>query len=113
MKFAVLLHQDEQVWADMSPEGRAQYHRDHEAFQAAVAERGAKILGGEVLDSVAAATTVRRRGSEVVVTEGPFAETVEQLGGFYLVDAPDLDVLVDLVRLLPPHTIELRPVVEL
>lgn len=112
MRFAVLLHQDEQVWANLPPEGRDEYYRDHDAFQAAVTEHGAKIAGGEALGSVAAATTVRRLGSEVLVTEGPFTETVEQLVGFYLVEAPDLDVVVELVRLLPPYTVEIRPVVE-
>ena len=47
------------------------------------------------------------------MTDGPFAETAEQLGGFYLVDAPDLDVVSELVRLLPEYTIEIRPTIEL
>ena len=113
VRFAVFLYQDEQVWADLPPDGREQYYRDHDAFATAVPERGAKLVEGDELDSVAAATTVRRRGSDVLVTEGPFTETVEHVVGLYLVDAPDLDVVVELVRLLPPYTIEIRPVVEM
>ena len=59
------------------------------------------------------ATTVRRDGASITVTEGPFAETAEQLGGFYLLEAPDLDVVTGLVALLPPYTIEVRPVVQM
>jgi hypothetical protein len=79
---------------------------------AAVEERGA-VLGGEALGGPDGARTLHPGAADRPVTEGPFAETVEQLGGFYLVELPDLDTAVDLCRLLPPeYTIELRPVVD-
>lgn len=113
MKFVVLIYQDEQVWATATPEEQERYYAEHEAFSAAVPERGCTILAGEALVGVRSATTVRRRGESVSVTEGPFAETTEQLGGFYLVEAPDLDVLTDLLRLLPEYTLEVRPVADM
>ena len=112
MRFLLLLHEDEQVWARADAAQRAEYARRHDAFAAAVAERGA-LVAGEALSTVDAATTLRRDGDALAVTEGPFAETVEQLGGFYLVELPDLDAVVDLAAVLPPYTVEVRPVVDL
>lgn len=111
MRFVLLLHEDERVWAGADAAERAGYALRHDAFAAAVRERGA-VVAGEALSTVAAATTVRRTGDGVAVTEGPFAETVEQLGGFYVVDLPDLDAVVDAVALLPPYTVEIRPAVD-
>lgn len=113
MRFVVLMHQDESIWRDTSPEEQQQYFTEHDAFSAAVPEAGCTLVGGEALAGVAAATTVRRRGDQLAVTEGPFAETAEQLGGFYVIDAPDLDTVTDLVRLLPEYTIEIRPVMDM
>lgn len=111
MRFMVLLYEDEQVWARMRDAHRDEYLRRHDDFAAAVRARGT-IVAAEALASVAAATTLRRADQRVTVTEGPFAETVEHLGGFYLVDLPDLDAVVDAVALLPPYTVEVRPVVD-
>ncbi|MCL3861777.1 YciI family protein [Actinotalea sp. K2] len=113
MRFVVLLYQEESVWAEASPQEQERLYAEHDAFAAAVTDRGCSLLAGEALTTVSTATTVRRRGDRLSVTEGPFAETTEQLGGFYLVDAPDLDVLTDLVRLLPEYTVEIRPVAEM
>lgn len=114
MKVLVLIYQDEQVWRDASPDEQAQYYREHEAFDRAVRDtEGCEILSSEALVGVASATTVRRRGDELVLTDGPFAETVEQLGGFYLLEVPDLDTAVDLVRHLPEYTLEIRPVADM
>ncbi|MBB2923314.1 YciI family protein [Cellulomonas cellasea] len=112
MRFLVLLYEDERAWAGLDADGRAEVFRQHDAFSAAVAAHGCTIAGGEGLASVDAATTIRRHGDDVTVTDGPFAETAEQLGGFYLIDAPDLDVVSELVRLLPEYTIEIRPTIE-
>lgn len=113
MKFMVLLHQDERIWAEADADERAQYFREHEDFSAAVeAAPGVEVLSSEALTSVASATTLRRRGDQVTVSEGPFAETVEQLGGFYLIEAPDLDVLTGLLTRLPEYTLEIRPVAD-
>ena len=111
MKVAVFLYQDESVWANATEAEVAQYMADHDAFSEAASHRG-KIVAGEALASVSTATTVRRRGDQVSLTDGPFAETTEQLGGFYVLEVHDLDVAVDLVKLLPEYTVELRPITE-
>jgi|1186.fasta_scaffold359145_2 hypothetical protein len=114
MKYAVLIYADEQMWALATPEQRAGYHAAHTAFDAAVRARAA-MLGGEALRDVGSATTLRHdAGDSPVMTDGPFAETTEQLGGFYLVDAPDLDTMISLCGLLPhEYTLEVRPVADM
>jgi len=113
MRFLVLLYQDEQVWAAADEALIAQYYREHEAYSARAAEYGVTIEGGEALRSVHSATTLRRAGEDATVTDGPFAETAEQLGGYYLVDAPSLDAVLAHVRLLPEYTIEVREIAQL
>jgi hypothetical protein len=82
------------------------------AFTEAVKERGT-VLAGEALDRAESARTVRP-GAGRSVTEGPFAETVEQLGGFWLVDLPDLETAVAAATLLPAtYSVEVRPVVDM
>ncbi len=110
MRFTVLLYQDETQWERLTRAEREAEMREHDAFARAVPERGGTVVAGEALAPTTDATTVRGRGSSV--TAVPFAETVEQLGGFYVVDAPDLDTVLDLVRLLPSYTVEVRPVVD-
>lgn len=113
MRFVVLIAQDEEVWRQADEEEQARYYHAHEAFEAAVRDAGGKVECSEALRSVAAATTYRRRGTEEVITEGPFAELAEQLGGFYVVDLPDVDAVVAAVRHLPEYTLEIRPVAEM
>ncbi len=74
------------------------------------------LLGGEALEPVETATTVRVRDGKVAVTDGPFAETKEQLAGFYFIDARDLDEAIQIAAKIPPArvgSIEVRPVREL
>jgi hypothetical protein len=111
VKVLFLLYEDEQVWASASADDRAQYMAQHDAFAAFLRERGT-LEAAEALSTVAAATTVRRHGADVVVTEGPYAELTEQLGGFYLADVPSIDTAIEAVALLPQYTVELRPVVD-
>lgn len=85
------------------------------AFGERIDESGHR-LGGEALQPVDTATTVRVRDGKVSVTDGPFAETKEQLAGFYLIDAADLDEALEVASEIPPArvgTIEVRPVREL
>jgi hypothetical protein len=114
MQYAVLIYSDERMWTDATADERASYHAAHTAFDEAVRSR-AKMLGGEALVGVAAATTLRHGpDGGRLVTDGPFAETTEQLGGFYLVEAPDLDTVVDLCELLPKaYALEIRPVADM
>jgi hypothetical protein len=114
MKYAVLIYQDERMWAEASAEERARYHQAHTAFDEAVRSR-AKMLGGEALTGVADATTLRHDSAgRKVLTDGPFAESTEQLGGFYLVEATDLDAILELCELLPhQYALEVRPVADM
>lgn len=111
MRYLALLAYEPTVWSEASEETREAYHQAHLDFHKAVAERG-KLLAGEALAGIDAATTMRHLDGRLALTDGPFAETVEQIGGFYLVEARDLDVMTDLCALLPSaYAIEIRPVV--
>jgi hypothetical protein len=98
-------------WEAADDAHRERVYADFRAFSEAVAARGA-IVAGDALDRPATARSVRP-GTERPVTEGPYAETVEQLGGFYLIDVADLDSAVELAALLPrEYTVEVRPTLE-
>jgi hypothetical protein len=84
--------------------------RLHEEFMEAVRAAGASVVGGEALQPSSTASTVR---GDALVTDGPFADTKEALGGFYVIDAPDLDVALRLAKLCPAGNVEVRPVLEL
>jgi len=113
MKYAVLMYADETVWAQADDAGREAIMQAHHAFDEAVRARG-RIEAGEALDEAASATTLRHCGHEPVLTDGPYTETVEQLGGFFVIDAPDLDTMVELCRVLPHYyVVEIRPVLDL
>ena len=114
MKILVLLAEDDaSAWERATEEERAAVYEQHYAFDRAVRERGT-ILAGEALAGIETGRTLRTRDGERVVTEGPYAETVEQLGGFYLIDVPDLDTALDLCRLLPEgYTVEVRAAVDM
>ena len=108
MKYACLVYMEGQNL-------RAVPDRECAAFGASL--RAAKgLVVAEALQSVATARTVRVRDGRVVVTDGPFAETKEQLAGFYLIDAPDLDAALEIAARIPPSragSVEVRPVREL
>lgn len=110
MKYALLIYGDEKLWAEASDEERERMYAEHGKFGQLLAERDA-MRGGEELGLTSTATTVRKTNGDVVLTDGPFAETTEQLGGFYLVEAADLDEAVELAKALPGETVEVRPVV--
>src|SRR3954452_16558143 len=92
MKYAVLVYLAERMWLDADQGERDTYHQAHVAFAAAVAAReDVTQVAGEALATVATATTLRRDAhDQPQVVDGPFAETTEVLGGFYLLEAPDL-----------------------
>lgn len=114
MKYLLLIYYDE---TDLAPEGtdaQAEEFEAYRAFNAHLADLGSGIAA-EALQSVATATTVRIRNDEVLLTDGPFTETKEQLGGFYLVQAADLDEAIRLATLIPSArygSIEVRPIWE-
>ena len=84
-----------------------------EQFDAACRERdGVKIEAGEALSGPSSTTTLRTRGGKLSVTEGPYAEVIEGLGGFYLVESPDLDTLLELLAILPAYDMQIQPAVD-
>jgi hypothetical protein len=114
MKYALLIYGDEAEYpAPESAEGAAEMEAYY-AFTEAINSEG-NNQGGEALRSVAAATTVRVRDGEVLATDGPFAETKEQLGGFYIVECDDLDQALAAAARIPGAkrgSVEVRPVIE-
>ena len=114
MKFLVLMAEEDtwERWNALSDAEQQDVFDSFTAFTEAVKERGT-VLAGEALDRAESARTVRP-GPGRPVTEGPFAETVEQLGGFWLVDLPDLESAVGAAKLLPEaYSVEVRPIVDI
>ncbi|MEM7326451.1 MAG: YciI family protein [Actinomycetota bacterium] len=115
MKYFVLLAGYGEVpdWEELSPEEQEATMAKHGEFDEVCAARdGVEILSAEALGDGSMATTLRTKGGEMTTTDGPFAEAAEQIGGYYLIDAPDLDTVIDLCRTLPPYDIEIRPVLD-
>jgi hypothetical protein len=113
VKALVLMAAPESDWDAATPEQRQATMDAHTAFHKAVAER-ARMLSGEALRRSHEARTLRHVDGEPVVTEGPYAETAEQLGGFYLLEADSLDLVLELCRVLPSsYAVEVRPVIDL
>lgn len=113
MRYMVLIASDPSAWERATPEERQGYFDAHDAFERALAARGAKVSGA-ALATADTATTLRHDDGRLTVTDGPFAELVEQLTGFYLVDLPDLDAAVAVCAELPPsYTVEIRPTVDI
>ena len=108
-QYLILIYEDEAQYATASPEVMGEVMQAHNDFTAQVEQRGVKLLGGNALQSTGTATSVRG-GSEV--TDGPFVETKEALGGYYLIDAPDLDAALAVGKLCPARFggVEVRPV---
>jgi hypothetical protein len=110
VKYALLIYGNEKFWDGRTEQEQRENHERHARFMALMRSRGA-LLGGEQLTASATATTVRRDGDQVGVTDGPYAETAEQIGGFYVIDAADLDEALTLARQLGEPIVEVRPVV--
>jgi hypothetical protein len=111
MQFALLIYGPEQKWADASAEERKEVYERYGAFQKLLMERDA-IRGGAQLGLTRTASTVRKRETDVLVTDGPFAETVEQLAGFIIVEAPDQAAALEYAKAMPARTVEVRALVE-
>ena len=112
MKYLLSIYDDESSWGSSTPEEIKEMMDAYGAFGREVEERGA-YLAGEGLQPTSTATTVRVRNGERLITDGPFAETKEQLGGFYLLDCKDLDEAIELAAKIPgakSGSIEVRPV---
>ena len=110
-RFLVLIYDDERKWAAGGPDTEAAMAA-HQRFGETRADR---ILGSNALQPTSTATTVwSEDGEQVRVTDGPFVETKEALGGYYLLEADDLDAAVELAKEIPAPfgCLEVRPVME-
>jgi len=115
MRYALLICTDEKAMEAVSPEEAQASMNDYLAFGEEMGKRGV-LQGGERLRPTTDATTVRVRDGEVLTADGPFAETKEQVGGFYLVDCKDLDEAIEVASRIPGArigTIEVRPIWEM
>lgn len=114
MKYLLTLWGDEARFADRTPEQLQENMKHWDAYTVEVQDAGA-FLGGEGLQPTATATTVAiKESGDHIVTDGPFAETKEQLGGFYLLDCKDLDEAIAWARKIPMPggKVEVRPVMD-
>jgi hypothetical protein len=112
MKVMALIYGDSSVWETYSPEEREAVYARYRAF-ADEARASGVMLGGEELASPCDATTVRVRGDETLVTDGPYAEVKEGLGGYFLFEVDTLDEAVDYAAKIPgaEHgAVEVRPI---
>ena len=112
MQYLLMIYEDEAVQARMTDADRGALIQGYTAFTAMLQEAGA-LIAGDALQGVETATTVRIRNGQVLHTDGPFAETKEQLGGYYLVEAPDLDTALGYAAQIPTSktgSIEVRPI---
>lgn len=113
MKYALLIYSSEEAGPRPDTPESKQLMEDYYAYTAAITQEGINV-GGEALTPSATATTVRVRDGEVLTTDGPFAETKEQLGGLYLVECDDLDQALAAAARIPTAkygSIEVRPVI--
>ena len=114
MKYLCLIYADESVWQSMPQAEVDKMIAEYMAFTEGVKQSG-QFAGGNRLHPVAAATTVRVRDGKLSTTDGPFAETKEQLGGYYLVEARDLNDAIQVAVKIPGArvgSIEVRPIWE-
>ena len=112
MKYLLLIYENEGQWAGMSEAEQGKIFGEYMQFTKDIKKSG-HYLGGEALQPIATATTVRVKNGKTVSTDGPFAETREQLGGFYLVEAKDLDEACAVAARIPAArtgSIEVRPI---
>lgn len=112
MKYMLLIYADEQAWTDAE---RQQCYGESTQLAHQLKSKG-QFISTSPLQPVATATTVKVRDNKRLVTDGPFAETREQLGGYFMVEARDLDEAIDIAGRIPgarKGTVEIRPVVEI
>jgi hypothetical protein len=109
-EYLILICEDESGYATATPDVLDQVMQAHNRFAEQVPEKGGKIVSGRALQPTPTATSIRGD----VVTDGPFAETKEAVGGFYLVEARDLDHALDIAKLCPARFggVEVRPIME-
>jgi hypothetical protein len=112
MKYMLLIYADENVWTEAE---REDCYAESAQLTQTLHVKG-QYLGASPLQSIAMATSVRVRDGQRLITDGPFAETREQLGGYFLIEAEHLDTAIAIAELIPgarKGTVEIRPIVEL
>jgi hypothetical protein len=112
MKYLCLIYENEQLYGTMPKEEVDAVFAEYFAFTQDIGKSG-HLRGGEALQPTATATTVRVRNGKVSTTDGPFAETKEQLGGYYLIEAKDLNDAIQVAGRMPGArygSVEIRPV---
>jgi hypothetical protein len=112
MKYLCLIYEREDNWATLSKEEGERIMGEYFAFTDDI-KRSGHHVAGEALQPIATATTVRVRGAKLSTTDGPFAETKEQLGGYYLIEAKDLNEAIQVAGRIPgakTGSIEVRPI---
>ena len=115
MRYMLLIYSDEAIDEAMSPQEMGALIEDYGKFSAELEASGA-MLGGERLRPVADATTVRIRNGETLHTDGPFAETKEAFGGYYMIEAANLDAALEWAKKIPSAahgSVEVRPIWEM
>jgi hypothetical protein len=112
MRYLLLIYENEAAFASLSEAEQGQVFGEYMEYSKRIRKSG-NYIGGEALEPIATATTVRVKDGKTLTTDGPFAETREQLGGFYLVEAKDLDEAIALAAGIPgarTGSIEVRPI---
>jgi hypothetical protein len=112
MKYLLLIYENESIAAAMSEADQGKVWGEYMTYTEDIRKSG-QYVAGEALQPVATATTVRVKDGKTVSTDGPFAETREQLGGFYMVEAKDLDEAIALAARIPASrtgSVEVRPI---
>lgn len=114
MRYLCLIYDEERKWAEMPAAESDAMMGEYFAFTQGIRDSG-HYVAGEALQPVSTATTIRIRNGRISTTDGPFAETKEQLGGFYLIEARDLNEAIQVASKIPSArigSIEIRPVVD-
>ena len=115
MRYVMLVYMDEKRWGDLSREEQSRIHRECTAWHEDLATSG-QSLGQAGLRPASTATTLREQNGKVIITDGPFAETREVLGGYEVVECHDLDEAIAIARRFPAlcagSTMEVRPIMD-
>ena len=114
MQYMLLIYDPEKVWADLPKEESQKLFAEYMQFTADIKKSG-HFVAGDPLQPTTTATTVRVRSGKTQTTDGPFAETKEQLGGYYLIEAKDLNDAIQVAAKIPSArygSIEVRPIME-
>ena len=115
MKYMLLIYDNEQAWARISEAEQRQIYGEYMQFTEDL-KASRNYLAGAQLQPIATATSVRVRDGKELIVDGPFAETHEQLGGYFLVEAKNLDEATSIASRIPSArtgTVEVRPLVEM